>query len=238
MNIYDNHFLRCPVGLYKMTLLSAKDTYHFIEEMLKKFILICILLVDLGISQKCQIQVLGSFDYLGCFVDYHDRLLSHGYNGDGHHPQMENNRCILYCKGQGYKYAGTEATDFCFCGNDVKDYSTQNSECFQGCVGDSTQMCGGQWRLSVYKTGYLPLNSRNTSLTELKKDYKLTTQTKKAVKIRKGSVLGCAMHCLVLKRCKVFEVSKETGECSVLYEFESLCEGFQYAVGYSIFMLM
>ncbi|XP_076084745.1 sialate:O-sulfotransferase 1-like [Mytilus galloprovincialis] len=208
--------------------------------MLRKFILICILLVDLVISQKCQIQVLGSFDYLGCFVDNPVRLLPHGYNGDGHYPKMENNRCILFCKGQGFKYAGTEATSFCFCGNTVKDFYTQNYECNEGCLGDSTQICGGQWRLSVYETGYLPLNSRNISLTQLKKDYKLTTQTKKAVKIRKGSssVLGCAMHCLVLKTCKVFEVLKETGECSVLNDFESLCEGFQYAVGYSIFMLM
>lgn len=51
-----------------------------------------------------------SDDYVGCFVDSKRRLLPQQYkiNGNGYHTDIENNRCLLYCKDQGYKYSGTE----------------------------------------------------------------------------------------------------------------------------------
>ncbi|CAC5420924.1 unnamed protein product [Mytilus coruscus] len=73
---------------------------------------------------------------------------------------MENNRCLLYCKDQGYKYTRTENGDECYCGDDPYLYGPENLEdkfimnydCNKECIGNSKQICGGGWRLSVYET--------------------------------------------------------------------------------------
>lgn len=50
-----------------------------------------------------------AYMYVGCFVDTYTRVLPHQYGLNvSDHPDMENNRCLLYCKDQGYKYAGTQ----------------------------------------------------------------------------------------------------------------------------------
>ncbi|VDI62746.1 Hypothetical predicted protein, partial [Mytilus galloprovincialis] len=49
----------------------------------------------------------------------------------------------------------------CFCGDDpyqygpgdVSDYYLGDYDCDKQCCGDSEQICGGRWRLSVYETG-------------------------------------------------------------------------------------
>ncbi|VDI53116.1 Hypothetical predicted protein, partial [Mytilus galloprovincialis] len=48
----------------------------------------------------------------------------------------------------------------CMCGNnpyqygpeDVEDEYIRNYDCNYDCIGDSEQICGGFWRLSVYET--------------------------------------------------------------------------------------
>lgn len=53
-------------------------------------------------------------DYVGCFVDTMDRLLPYKYVNRletekvESHSELENNRCILHCRGVGTIYAGTE----------------------------------------------------------------------------------------------------------------------------------
>lgn len=49
----------------------------------------------------------------------------------------------------------------CYCGDDpyqygpedVGDFYKQAYDCNYACIGDSNQICGGFWRLSVYETG-------------------------------------------------------------------------------------
>ncbi|CAG2253718.1 unnamed protein product [Mytilus edulis] len=61
---------------------------------------------------KCPVQVFDGYDYVGCFADSLNRLLPHYYLFNGKdHPEIENNRCLLYCKDLGYKYAGTQYDD-------------------------------------------------------------------------------------------------------------------------------
>ncbi|CAC5420490.1 unnamed protein product [Mytilus coruscus] len=136
---------------------------------------------------------------------------------------------------------GKEYTD-CFCGNNPfrnrtedDDYYLQSSDCYLPCYGDLTQICGGYRHISVYKTGFLPLNSGNTFYKEFAKDYKLTTQTRRAVRMR--NVSHCAMHCLFSISCRAFEVCMETAECSLIFDYETLCDGIQHAVGYVIYMM-
>ncbi|CAG2190716.1 unnamed protein product [Mytilus edulis] len=105
---------------------------------------------------------LRSDEYVGCFIDTDTRLLPHEYvlEGGTFHSVMENNMCWLHCKEQGYIYFGTEAAMFCFCGDDPYRYGPENvtdnyimdSDCNSKCIGDPEQICGGVWRLSVYKS--------------------------------------------------------------------------------------
>ncbi|VDI09582.1 Hypothetical predicted protein, partial [Mytilus galloprovincialis] len=111
----------------------------------------------------CQVQVIGSNDYVGCFIDTPTRLFPYKYmlNNGSHPPNMENNMCLLHCKELGYMYSGTQNYEECWCGDDpywygpedVADkYKQLRFACDRECLADSVQICGGGWRISVYKT--------------------------------------------------------------------------------------
>lgn len=66
--------------------------------------------------------------------------------------------CKKSCADAGFRYAGTEATNQCFCGNTIRDYP-KTSGCDRRCPGNNTEFCGGQWRISIYDTqgeSYVP----------------------------------------------------------------------------------
>ncbi|KAL4233177.1 hypothetical protein ACF0H5_007861 [Mactra antiquata] len=60
--------------------------------------------------------------------------------------------CVEFCiKTKGHTYAGTENGSECYCGNVIpQDKLRPDSECNYVCKGDSTQICGGEWRLTIY----------------------------------------------------------------------------------------
>jgi hypothetical protein len=67
-----------------------------------------------------------------------------------HDSTMTIDKCLCLCSG--FNYAGLEAGNQCFCSN----ISSGGSDilaayCSTSCQGDSSQICGGSWALSVYK---------------------------------------------------------------------------------------
>ena len=58
--------------------------------------------------------------------------------------------CIKFCSDEGYKFAGLESGNECFCGNHAPFISAPQRECHLNCSGNTTQICGGFWRMSVY----------------------------------------------------------------------------------------
>ena len=85
--------------------------------------------------------------YVGCFVDSADRLLTGPLKEDW--SGMTVDMCRTFC--QDYTYAGLEYYGQCYCGDAVATSSqTAEGECDTSCAGDSSAMCGGGWRLSVY----------------------------------------------------------------------------------------
>ncbi|CAG2247648.1 unnamed protein product [Mytilus edulis] len=130
----------------------------------------------------------------------------------------------------------------CYCGTNsflnrtkTDDYYLPSSDCFMHCRGDSTQFCGGSGIMSVYETGFHSLNIQNTVYNALAKDYKLTTQTRRVIRI--SSVSHCALHCLSTTSCRAFETCMDTAECRLIFDYEELCDGIQHEVGYVIYML-
>ena len=50
----------------------------------------------------------------------------------------------------GYKYAGLQYSEECYCGNSGYDRYGVGDGCNQTCSGNSDQICGGAFRNSVY----------------------------------------------------------------------------------------
>ncbi len=70
--------------------------------------------------------------------------------------------CVQRCDVLGKKIAGIENGGQCFCGDSLKDSSEKAGECTSKCDGDSSEICGGPARMSIYtKSGSLSLKKRH-----------------------------------------------------------------------------
>ena len=86
---------------------------------------------------------------MGCFADGSSRDLS----GPAETSSTDSpEQCAAWCNVQGFKYAGLQDGNQCFCGNSFGSYGVSN-ECSSTCSGDPTSLCGGSWANSVYATG-------------------------------------------------------------------------------------
>ncbi|KAH7064884.1 WSC domain-containing protein [Macrophomina phaseolina] len=82
----------------------------------------------------------------GCYVDGNTRALATQiYSNSSNTPSL----CATACQQQGYKYSGTEYGQECWCGPNLPITAATASDCSSTCAGDSTQKCGGGFRLSV-----------------------------------------------------------------------------------------
>ena len=88
--------------------------------------------------------------YIGCYADSSTRDLSYqAYSGSA---TATVQACIAACTSAGYKYAGAQDGNQCFCGNSYGSHGT-SSNCTMACAGNSSETCGGAWANSVYSTG-------------------------------------------------------------------------------------
>ncbi|KAF8606042.1 WSC-domain-containing protein [Ceratobasidium sp. AG-I] len=84
-----------------------------------------------------------------CTVDQDSRVLG-GYSYSDN-SGMTPASCIASCAQRGFILAGVENGNECYCGNTVNfAYPTKDGDCKTACAGDSSQFCGGGWRLMVY----------------------------------------------------------------------------------------
>lgn len=89
--------------------------------------------------------------HLGCAIDSYDpRVFSYG--GD-YKNELTIDSCLIDCEDAGYTYAGLEYGIQCYCGNSIDSSVTYDVEsaCGTPCGGNSTEMCGGNYRLDVYQ---------------------------------------------------------------------------------------
>ena len=86
-----------------------------------------------------------------CVQDSSKRLLPKSVSVSSNSPV----NCMKACKGAGYKFAGVQSTNQCFCGkNGPPAYTIKPSrECDRACPGNTGQKCGGSWRMNVYSIG-------------------------------------------------------------------------------------
>ncbi|XP_063807384.1 kremen protein 2-like, partial [Pseudophryne corroboree] len=105
-----------------------------------------------GIYWKyCDIPTCHMPGYVGCFADFGSPPALSGTSGTS--AKLTIQTCIRFCRRDGYQYAGVEAGYACFCGtpSDVAKLQTvSSSQCDQVCFGRTSELCGGDGRLSVY----------------------------------------------------------------------------------------
>ena len=83
-----------------------------------------------------------------CYKDSNDRILKTHIGDFKDSNSMEV--CIAAC--EGYKYAGTQYSHQCFCGNDEPDPALvrPSAECKSVCPGNAEEKCGASWRMNIY----------------------------------------------------------------------------------------
>ena len=98
--------------------------------------------------------ILGSWIHGQCFKDSSNRVLDATSKVDRSNMTIE--KCLEFCLNGGYTFAGVESEDECYCGNNAPSQNPiAYSECNSKCSGDSTQICGGHWKISICRLVFL-----------------------------------------------------------------------------------
>ncbi|GIL50430.1 hypothetical protein Vafri_6536, partial [Volvox africanus] len=90
--------------------------------------------------------------FIGCFQDQDDwRVLPDMYEQSD---KMTIDHCREVALAQGYIYFGVEAGTQCFGANNISRAQTngRSAYCNWRCAGDDSQVCGGDWVISIYRT--------------------------------------------------------------------------------------
>ncbi|WWC61580.1 uncharacterized protein I303_104164 [Kwoniella dejecticola CBS 10117] len=90
------------------------------------------------------------FTYQGCIKEVSGRALSATSVTTS---DLTIDKCLDYCKGAGYFYAGLEYANECYCSNQLDNgASDQNfsNQCNMPCAGNSAQICGGPNAITLY----------------------------------------------------------------------------------------
>ncbi|PVF98750.1 WSC-domain-containing protein [Serendipita vermifera] len=114
------------------------------------------------VTTPTAVQNVGAWSYQNCYTDSIDsRTLSPRVWVEG---QMTVDKCVAKCFEGGYKYAGLEYANECYCSNTLGGAPAQDG-CDMACEGDSSQLCGGGNRLTVYQYTSTDLPAAATLLT-------------------------------------------------------------------------
>ena len=86
-----------------------------------------------------------------CYEDSSSRLLGGLFKEDA---RMTPEFCKKICfEDNDFKYAGVQNAYECFCGSNSLPSSKllPKSQCNTMCLGDSSKMCGGGWKMNIFK---------------------------------------------------------------------------------------
>ncbi|KAI7324666.1 WSC-domain-containing protein [Hortaea werneckii] len=101
----------------------------------------------------------GNMTYYGCWSDQSPRTIDYmAYQSDSNTIE----KCTQTCADKGYSIAGIEFGSQCFCGNALGYAATQviDSSCQTPCPGNSSEICGGGNRLSLFSNGQPVVNGQ------------------------------------------------------------------------------
>jgi hypothetical protein len=132
-----------------------------------------------------------NFDsYLGCYADnVNRRNLPHWAAGN-----LNPNgaiQCSALCKAAGFKLAGTQHSNECWCGNSLNGAQpVSNNECNMQCLGNAAEMCGGPSQNSVYIISVFEFNVDRMCDQLLQQFHRVDEELSVQGKWQGGSVTG------------------------------------------------
>ncbi|KAG2161431.1 WSC-domain-containing protein [Aureobasidium pullulans] len=98
-----------------------------------------------------------NWTYVGCYSEAtnYNRALNSTYFIDSN--AMTPSSCQSFCKARGWKFAGVEFGQECWCGNAIQLINgakklADDTSCNRNCAGDNTKKCGGSATLNIYKS--------------------------------------------------------------------------------------
>lgn len=98
-----------------------------------------------------------TFSSVGCYAEPSDgsRALNKSRTAT---PDMTPDNCFNICGSSGFRYAGLEYGEECWCGNRLSTAATpvDASHCNMNCSGDATRKCGGPEALDLYNGTFNP----------------------------------------------------------------------------------
>ncbi|KAJ7721547.1 glycoside hydrolase superfamily [Mycena maculata] len=105
------------------------------------------------------------WSYVGCATDGSARALSYSYTSSS----LTQDSCLATCDSQGYIYAAPEYSSQCYCGNTLANglgVSTASTDCNMACAGNSSQICGGNYRMSLFQKTLTTVATSGWTLTQ------------------------------------------------------------------------
>ncbi|KAG8267286.1 hypothetical protein J6590_054683 [Homalodisca vitripennis] len=93
------------------------------------------------------------FKYVGCFKDFaNGTRLMKGFHQD-FPDSLTNQLCARLCRKKGFRYAGMQYGKECFCDSNKPKFQhfAKDEECSTRCDGNNNQICGGNWRISMFE---------------------------------------------------------------------------------------
>ncbi|PMD21639.1 carbohydrate-binding module family 18 protein [Hyaloscypha hepaticicola] len=84
---------------------------------------------------------------MGCYTDIpNQRTLNTSFNVAA----LTQERCQATCQAGGFKYAGVENGNGCFCGSAIAATGAVAGDCALPCAGNNAEICGGVNRLNIF----------------------------------------------------------------------------------------
>ncbi|KAG8880657.1 hypothetical protein FRB97_000611 [Tulasnella sp. 331] len=155
--------------------------------------------------------------YVGCYTDQGSPRTLSSYSTTS--ASMTNALCLSTCTGMGYTYAGTEYADECYCGNSLSGgtLDSVDTDCNAACAGDSTKICGGSYRLSVYTAGGTTVSTTAT-----------TTKSSATSTSTGGAYQGCYSDSATVRTLSGYSTTSAV-MTNALCESTCLAQGYTYA---------
>ena len=90
---------------------------------------------------------------------------------------MNIEKCITLCKEKNFGFAGVQSGNQCYCGDEAPIQSAPARECHLNCAGNTSQKCGGHWRMNVYSLTSPATTTQPATTTSTTKSTTTTTTT-------------------------------------------------------------
>lgn len=104
-------------------------------------------------------QLPSNWTYRGCYIDNANGRILNTTLPDNNALTIEN--CVQSCASQGMTVAGLEYSTQCFCGSamvNAGSLASTDSDCAMTCSGNSSEVCGGPNRMSIFAIGNMTIN--------------------------------------------------------------------------------